>query len=84
MKYYICLNEMIDDVEFDGSLEEAMAEADKMSCYTQQNIRIYADAKRDKLVTERRWYGVEPDGECADGDIISFGNFGYYDEWYIL
>ena len=84
MKYYICLNEMIDDVELDGSLEEAMAKADEMACYTQQNIRIYADEKRDMLVAGRCWYGVEPDDECSEGDIISFGKFGYYDEWYIL
>lgn len=75
---------MIDDVEFEGSLEEAMAEADKMSCYTQQNIRIYADAKREKLAAERRWYGVALDDEVAEGDIISFGKFGFYDEWYTL
>ena len=84
MKYYICLNEMIDDVEFNGSLEDAMTKADGMACYTQQNIRIYADEKRDMLAAERRWYGVEPDDEFAEGDIISFGKFGFYDEWYIL
>ena len=84
MKYYICLNEMIDDVEFDGSLEEAMTKADEMACYTQQNIRIYADEKRDILVADRRWYGVEPDAEESEGNIISFGKFGFYDEWYIL
>ena len=75
---------MIDDVEFDGSLEEAMTKADEMACYTQQNIRIYADDKRDTLVAERRWYGVEPDDEVSEGDIISFGKFGYYDEWYVI
>ena len=75
---------MIDDVELEGSLEEAMAKADEMACYTQQNIRIYADEKRDMLVAGRCWYGVEPDNEIAEGDIISFGKFGYYDEWYIL
>ena len=84
MKYYICLNEMIDDVEFNGSLDEAMAKADEMACYTQQNIRIYADDKRERLVVERRWYGVEPDNEASWRDIISFGKFGYYEEWYTL
>ena len=64
--------------------EEAMAKADEMACYTQQNIRIYADEKRDMLVAGRCWYGVEPDDECSEGDIISFGKFGHYDEWYIL
>ena len=75
---------MIDDVEFNGSLEDAMTKADEMACYTQQNIRIYADEKRDMLAAERRWYGVEPDDELAEGDIISFGKLGFYDEWYTL
>lgn len=75
---------MIDDEEFNGSLDEAMAKADEMACYTQQNIRIYADEKRDTLTAERRWYGVEPDDEIAEGDIISFGKFGFYDAWFIL
>ena len=75
---------MIDDVEFEGSLDEAMAKADGMACYTQQNIRIYADEKRDILIAERRWYGVAPDDEIAEGDIISFGKFGFYGEWYTL
>ena len=75
---------MIDDVEFEGSLDEAMTKADEMACYTQQNIRIYEDEKRDILAAERRWYGVEPDDECAEGDIISFGKSGYYGEWYTL
>lgn len=84
MKYYLSLNEIMDDEEFNGSLDEAMAKADEMACYTQQNIRIYADDKRDTLVAERRWYGVEPDDEVSWRDIIGFGKFGYYDEWYIL
>lgn len=84
MKYYLSLNSMMDDEEIDGSLDEAMAKADEMACYTQQNIRIYADDKRDTLVAERRWYGVEPDDEVSEGDIISFGKFGYYDEWYVI
>lgn len=75
---------MMEDEEFEGSLDEAMAKADGMACYTQQDIRIYADEKRDILIAERRWYGVESDDECSEGDIISFGEFGYYDEWYIL
>ena len=41
---------MIDDVEFNGSLEEAMTKADGMACYTQQNIRIYADEKEIYLL----------------------------------
>lgn len=84
MKYYLSLNEMMDDEEFNGSLDEAMEKADDMACYTQQNIRIYADDKRDTLVAERRWYGVEPDDEVAEGDIINLGKFGYYDEWYVI
>lgn len=84
MKYYICLNEMIDDVEFDGSLDAAMEKADEMACYTQQNIRIYADDKREKLVAERRWYSVELDDEVSWRNVINFGKFGYYEEWYIL
>ena len=84
MKYYLSLNEMMDDEEFKGSLDEAMLAADKMACYTQQNIRIYADDKRDTLVAERRWYGLEPDAEASENDIISFGKFGYYAEWYII
>lgn len=84
MKYYLSLNSMMDDEEFEGSLEEAMAEADEMSCYTQQNIRIYADAKREKLAAERHWYGTAFDGEYPEGNIISFGKFGYYDEWHTL
>ena len=84
MKYYLSLNSMMEDEELEGSLEEAMAKADRMACYTQQDIRIYADEKRDILAAERRWYGVEPDSELAEGDIISFGKFGFYGEWYTL
>ena len=84
MKYYLSLNSMMEDEEFNGSLEDAMAKADEIACYTQQNIRIYADDKRDALAAERCWYGVEPDNEVSEGDIISFGKFGYYGEWYTL
>lgn len=81
--YYLSLNNLMNDIEFNGTIDEAMAKADELAGYTQQDIRIYADDNRDNLVAERRWYGVEPDDEVSEGDIISLGKFGYYDEWYI-
>ena len=80
--YYICMNQWMEDEEFVcGSLKQAMKRADKEACYTQQDILIYGDENRENLIAYRRWYGVEPDEDEKETDIISYGKFGYYSEW---
>ena len=81
--YYLSLNYSMNDIEFNGTLDEAIVKADKLAGYTQQDIRIYADDNRDNLVAERRWHDWCADDEAIYRDIINLGINGYYDEWYI-
>ena len=83
MKYYICMNRYMNDEEFEGDLYDAMKAADEMSCYNQQDIKIFADGERQNLVAIRPWCGCTPDDDCGS-DIISYGDFGYYGEWNAL
>lgn len=81
MKYTIDYNTGITD-EFEGTLSEAKAEADKNVCYTQQNIDILDE--NDAVVATRKWWGVEYDENNEDiyeEDPISYGKFGYYSSW---
>lgn len=69
-------NGFIEEIEV-ATLREAKEYADKVAAYTQENLSIDVDGKP---VAIRRWWGVAPDEE-AGGDIISFGDFGFYSEW---
>jgi len=92
MEYYINYNTGAGNEYFNGTLAEAKAAADKGAAYTQVDIII---SKKDPLfeisgewlpVARRRWYSGEFDPELyedgEDADVIRFGNFGYFDEWY--
>ena len=81
--YYLSLCSKINDFEFKGSLDEAMEKADRLACYTKEDIIIYADNNRDNLVALRRWHDYCADEDALYRDIINFGIKGYYDEWYI-
>jgi len=73
----------VDEIE---TLEKAMELADEDASYTQTDIEILDE--NNKLVAIRRWYGVEfnPDDyeNGEDADVISYGKFGFYDEWQTL
>lgn len=68
-------------------LDDAIEYANNQACYIQEDIVIYNSKEEtyENEVMRRCWYGVAfnpdlyEDGE--DADIISFGSFGYYDEW---
>ena len=80
--YYISYNPYIVDSVFEGTLSDCMTFADKNIVYNQCDITIYADNSHFYPVAYRRWYGCAPDDEALDRDIVSFGTFGYYDEWF--
>lgn len=61
------------------SLEEAMEEADRFACYTQQDIVI--EDERGNEVARRAWVGVGYEDDGYTEDPIIFGSFGYYDDW---
>lgn len=61
-----------------GTIDEAMAVADKEACYTQKDIDIVKDGE---IVATRRWYGTAPSDEDEETDIIKFGDSGFYDDW---
>lgn len=78
-EYYIKYNTGAGNIIITGTLEEAQTEADSSAAYTQKNIDI-CDSDGE-IVATRRWYGVAPDEEDECGDIIRFGDSGFYDEW---
>lgn len=59
-------------------LSVVKAEADKWISYCQSDLTI---SKNHEIVAVRRWYDVAPSDEEEERDIISFGTFGFYDEW---
>lgn len=72
------------DEELYQTLDAAMEEADECAAYTQQTITILElDGDSEKPAAERRWYGVAPEKDKLEEDIIAFGDFGFFDEWYI-
>ena len=81
--YSIKFNTGAGDIAGIATMEEAIQKADEEAAYTQQDIEIIND--KGKTVATRFWRktGFKPDdyenGENAD--VISYGNFGYYDEW---
>lgn len=83
MKYYICANILMDDIEVEGTLDEAMSRADELASYTQENITIYKDNYRKTVVAFRAWCPLE-EPEEDETDIIDYGTFGYYAEWNVI
>ena len=83
-KYYIEFNTGVDRLEVVGTLDDAKKEADECAAYTQCNIQIFDD--RGKIIAMRKWWNTAFDPELfddgADADIIDYGSFGYYDEWF--
>lgn len=83
-KFYLNFNTGYGYEEFEGTLEEAMREADDYASYTQESIDIYDE--NYNLVASRSWCGVDFDNdrdlyESDEPDVIVFGSYGYYDEW---
>jgi len=64
--------------EVEGTLQDAMKEADKGAAYTQQNIAI--EDENGNVIAQRNWYGtISGIEECEN--VIRFGNFGFYADW---
>jgi len=78
MKYTVNYNTGIIE-EIEGELHEVMEAVDDGAAYTQQDVVIYNDLGNE--VARRRWWGTELDPEYADGDEITFGDFGHYTGW---
>jgi len=93
MEYYIDYNTGAGN-EFHNTLAEAKAAADKGAAYTQKPITISAVLRsyRDNCITNstdvarRNWYAEKFDPELyengEESDVIQFGEFGHYGEWY--
>lgn len=78
-KYYVDTNPY---VKMDGcnSLFEAFTQAEKEASYSGFDIKI-CDENGDTLFY-RKWWSVPFDSDvCDNDDIISFGDYGYYDCW---
>ena len=78
-KYNINYNTGAGNYEFEGTLEEAMKDAETGIGYTRENISIQDE--NGETVAYLRWYGVEPE----EDDIVTcqYGSFGYYGEWVV-
>lgn len=84
-KYYVNYGTGAGNEWVEGTLDEVMAIADNGATYTQADIKIMDE--NDNLIAIRRWWGVKFDPEesdCSEDEIISFGDFGYYDAWLII
>lgn len=80
MTYYINYNTIPPHAAEADTLEGAMTEADEGAAYTRQPIEIYDD--EGKAHARRVWWGVAPtDEDREDGDIIQFGDYGFYTAW---
>ena len=78
-KYHVNYNTGAGDFTVNGTLEEAMAKADEKACYTEKDIEIYN--KEGDVVAMRCWIGPYFVNECDQKDPISFGKFGFYEDW---
>lgn len=78
MKYYINYHTGAGNFSFEGSLEEAKEEARKGIAYTQAEVTI-EDEETGEIISESRWYGVEP---SEDDEILEqYDKFGFYENW---
>ena len=79
--YEIQYNRLMDreKIYWTDSLEDVMEEADEGICYTQEDIIIYENGEE---VARRKWYGVEPNEEEKEEEIVEIGG-GFYAEWYV-
>lgn len=80
MTYYInyCNGLPLRPVE--GTLQDAMKEADNSAAYTQTEIRIQDED--GIVVAYRPWWGTQPDEDLEDlSECIRFGSSGYYGPW---
>jgi len=89
MEYYINYNTGAGNEYFNGALAEAKAVADKGAAYTQAPIIICLKSpitNEWEQVARRNWYAEKFDPELyengEESDVIQFGSFGYFDEWY--
>lgn len=83
-KYYVDYGTEAGNFVVEGSLKEAMKRADEGIAYTQNSV-VIKDCDTHEDVAMRQWYGVPPDKNTENSEfIIGFGNFGYYDDWWIF
>lgn len=77
VNYYINYNTGAGNKWVNGTLEEAMQEAENGLAYTQIGVTI--EDENGKIVAYLPWYEVEP----SEDDIVTcqFGSFGFYGEW---
>ena len=85
-KYYINYHTGAGDRIIEAKdIYEAMDAADKGAAYTQCDITIEDD--QGNMLATRRWYGVkynQDEDYTDDGtSVIEFGDYGYYDHWYL-
>lgn len=79
MKYFINYHTGAGNEWVECNLDKAKRIADDGSCYTQQSISI--EDEEGNEVSRREWWGISFDTAYEMGDVIIFGEFGYYGEW---
>lgn len=77
-KYLINFLTYGEDLEFEGTLDDAKKAAENGISYTQESIAI-KDANTGDVVSTLPWWPVEPN----EDDIVTarYGDYGFYGEW---
>lgn len=83
MLYFINYHTGVGDEWFEGTLDEAKAQADAGAAFTQQRFTI--DDEDGNTISTRHWCGVSYDEDDSDmwcESAIIFGTFGFYSDWW--
>lgn len=80
MKFYVDYQTGAGNFEFEGTIDEVMHEAVERVSYTQQNVIIYDENRKEVAILP--WYGVQADGD--DVITVDYSNFGFYGEWLVF
>lgn len=87
-KYYINYGTGAGNFEVEGTLEQAMKEAENGVAYTQKSVRIEITIEDEygnkfpRTIAVLPWYEYEP--EENEKVTCQFDEFGFYGEWEVL
>ena len=87
MKYYIDYGTGAGNKWVEGTLQDAMKQADNGATYTKETygVYLYNEALEEYTpVAVRTWYGTQynaDDESLYAEEPITFGNFGFYGDW---
>lgn len=82
--YYINFHTGAGNFNVHGTLAYAQTRADQSAAYTQEKITIEDDS--GNVIAERAWIPLpfeQEESEFSEDEVIRFGDFGFYDGWYV-